>query len=89
MGIVTCGVHGCRCCWRCDRCPKCEAEKADHYSRRGRFVKGVAWKLQKGDYCPDCVKKIKADGYVWNEFYKNYVSPETAAAVAGQAVLKF
>jgi hypothetical protein len=67
MGVVRCGVHGVKCCWRCDRCPRCEAE--DHPQAK-------PWKLQKGDYCPDCVKKNLADGYVWSEFYQNYVEPE-------------
>jgi hypothetical protein len=73
MGFVTCGVHGCRCCWSCDRCPKCE---------------GGTFRLGRGDYCPDCAGAIKAAGYVWSEFYKDYVKPETAARAA-QAILKF
>ena len=64
MGYVVCGVHGSRCCWRCDACPKCS----------GKFNR-----VGKGDYCPDCTVWLKANGYVWSEFYKNYVTPEVAA----------
>lgn len=64
MGYVTCGRHGSRCCWRCDKCPKCSGE----FKRVGR-----------GDYCPDCTLKLKAEGYVWSEFRKDFVQPETLA----------
>jgi hypothetical protein len=81
MGIVTCGLHGCRCCWGCDRCPRCD---------------GGAFRLGRGDYCPDCVKKLKAAGYVWSEFYKDYKTPdeirrteEYLAKKSGQSILKF
>jgi len=74
MGVVRCGEHGWKCCWGCDRCPSCE---------------GHTFRLGRGDYCPDCVKRLKAQGYVWSEFYKNYVKPEVAARVKGQFVFKF
>ena len=66
MGVVRCGVHGVKCCWRCDRCPVCWHE--DH-------PKLPAWALRKGDYCPDCVKALLAAGYVWSEFYQDYKLP--------------
>ena len=63
MGYVTCGKHGCRCCWSCDRCPKCEPETG---------------RIGRGDYCKDCKVKLLASGHVWSDYYKNYVPAETA-----------
>jgi hypothetical protein len=60
MGYVVCGVHGSRCCWKCDECPKCS----------GKFKR-----VSKGDYCPDCTKWLKANGYVWSRYYGNFMKP--------------
>ena len=63
MGVVRCGIHGVKCCWLCDKCSACEHEA--HPSE-------PSWALQRGDYCPECVKKLLAAGYVWSEFYQDY-----------------
>lgn len=66
MGVVRCGGHGRRngpkCCWRCDRCPSCNPEMG---------------RLLRGDYCRECTEKNKAEGLVWSENHKNWVTPET------------
>lgn len=61
MGYVTCGKHGARCCWHCDACPKCS---------------GLFNKVGRGDYCPTCTAKLKASGYVWSEYRKDYVTAD-------------
>ena len=61
MGHVTCGKHGCLCCWNCDRCPQCQPETG---------------KLLRGEYCHDCTEKFKASGMVWSTYYQNWIKPE-------------
>ena len=61
MGYVTCGTHNVRCCWRCDRCPKCEPETG---------------RIGRGDYCKDCTAKLKAEGFVWSDYYRDYVKAD-------------
>ncbi len=58
MGRVTCGRHGCVCCWGCDRCPKCEPETG---------------KIGRGDYCKACRIKLLSSGHVWSDYYQNYI----------------
>lgn len=72
MGFVTCGTHKRRCCWRCDKCPACE---------------GTFKRVGRGDYCPDCTAWMKANGYVWSEYYKDYVSPKEDTEEGGQRKL--
>lgn len=67
MGVVRCGTHGVKCCWRCDRCPTCKPETG---------------KLKRGDYCADCTAKNKAEGLVWSESHKNWVTPKMKADFA-------
>jgi hypothetical protein len=64
VGYVTCGNHGCRCCWGCDRCPKCDPETG---------------KIGKGDYCEACRVKLLASGHVWSAYFQNYVPKDLAA----------
>lgn len=65
MGVVRCGRHGRKCCWRCDRCPTCEPEMG---------------RLLRGDYCKACTAKFKAEGAVWSNYCTNWVTPEERAA---------
>ena len=65
MGAVYCGKHNVKCCWRCDDCPTCS----------GKFSR-----LLKGDYCPDCTEKIKAEGGVWSPYHQNYIKREIQPA---------
>lgn len=62
MGFTTCGIHKRRTCWSCDQCPSCTPELG---------------RLTRGDYCRGCVAKMKAAGFVWSDYCKNYVKPET------------
>ncbi len=39
-----------------------------------RCPKEHNFKLTKGDYCPDCVTKLKGMGYVWSEYNQDYVA---------------
>jgi hypothetical protein len=58
VGFVTCGIHQrVRCCWRCERCPKCD---------------GIG-RLRPGDYCADCVAWMKAHGYRWSAYTRDYI----------------
>ncbi len=66
MGRVTCGKHGCVCCWNCDRCPKCEPETGT---------------IGRGDYCHDCKVIMVARGFVWSAYYQNYVPQADAEKV--------
>jgi hypothetical protein len=43
-----------------------------------RCPKRYGFRLGRGDYCPDCVADFKARGYVWSDYYGNYVSREDA-----------
>lgn len=61
MGYTTCGLHGRRTCWRCDRCPTCDL---------------TVGRLLRGDYCRKCTEELKAKGYTWSEYCKNYVPPQ-------------
>lgn len=75
MGIVRCGMHrgaGPKCCWRCDRCPSCDPKVG---------------RLLRGDYCKECTDKFKAEGFIWSDYYQNWISPKEQAEVAGQANL--
>jgi hypothetical protein len=76
MGVVRCGNHKRKCCWRCDGCPSCNPAMG---------------KLLRGDYCRSCTEKFKAEGRVWCDYYQNWVTPEDKAAVdrgnRGQAQL--
>ncbi len=40
--------------------------------RCDRCPKEHNFRLQRGDYCPDCVKWFKENGYVWSERLQNY-----------------
>lgn len=39
------------------------------------------FRLLKGAYCPECTKKLKIAGYVWSEYFQNYVEPDLAQKV--------
>ncbi len=72
MGYTTCGIHTRRrCCWRCDRCPSCSLSTG---------------RLLRGDYCRRCTDELKAAGYVWSDYYKNYVTPAEARAAKAARV---
>jgi len=64
MGHVSCGRHGCRCCWKCDRCPRCEPDTG---------------KLLRGDYCRRCTDELRARGFVWSAYFQDWVEPQDAA----------
>jgi len=65
---------------------------AEHGSRCcwrcDRCPKEDGFKLQKGDYCPDCVAKFKAEGYKYSSYFNDYVRPETIAKISGQTALE-
>jgi hypothetical protein len=63
MGRVSCGTHGCYCCWGCDRCPKCQPETG---------------KIGRGDYCKSCRERAVAQGFVWSDYFQNYVTQAAA-----------
>jgi hypothetical protein len=70
MGYVTCSpsnhsyLHA-REVRCCWRCDRCPKE--------------AGFRLRKGDYCPDCVKAMKAEGLVYSAYFNDYVTPERAA----------
>lgn len=41
-----------------------------------RCPKCEGFKLQKGDYCPDCTIRIINQGYIWSDYYNDYVKPD-------------
>jgi hypothetical protein len=65
MGTIRCGRDGQVCCWSCNRCPTCQPETGA---------------ILRGDYCLECTEKNKAEGLVWSEYHKNWVTPETKAS---------
>ena len=58
MGRVYCGIHNLICCWLCDRCGRCD-------SARGP--------LGPGDYCGDCSRKLRAEGYHYSKYSGDFV----------------
>lgn len=68
MGYATCGLHQRRVCWRCDRCPTCDPDTG---------------RLLRGGYCRRCTETLKAEGFVWSEFSKNYVEAGVANKFRG------
>jgi hypothetical protein len=49
--------------------------------RCDRCPKQHGFRLQKGDYCPDCVKAMKVEGLVYSAYFNDYVKPDTAQKV--------
>ena len=41
--------------------------------RCDRCPKEHGFRLLKGEYCPDCTKWFKDNGFVWDEYTGNYV----------------
>ena len=68
MGYATCGLHKRRVCWRCDRCPTCDPDTG---------------RLLRGDYCRRCTEALKAQGYVWSDYCKDYVEADVASKFRG------
>ena len=37
-----------------------------------RCPKQHSFRLGKGKYCPECTARLKANGFVWDEYTQNY-----------------
>lgn len=44
-----------------------------------RCPKEHQFRLGRGAYCSDCVKRLKAKGLVWSDYTQNYETPEDKA----------
>jgi hypothetical protein len=40
-----------------------------------RCPKEYGFKLRKGDYCPDCTKRLIEGGYIWDPGCQDWVKP--------------